>query len=234
MSTARDIIKGSLRLIGAIATGETPAAEEISDGLYALNEMIDSWSNEKLIVHQIHKEKFTLTPSTQSYTLGTGGTFNSARPLKIIEAGLEIQGADPYEIPMDLLTVEEWAELSDKETLSSIPTKLYCEGTFPLETLNLWPIPSEANKIVLYSWKPLTTFASANTEAMLPPGYLRALRYNLALELAPEYGKEPSSLVMNSAMEAKENIKRMNIKPQFLDAKTGVTGNGFFNILTGE
>lgn len=234
MSTARDLIKGALRLIGAIATGENPSADEISDGLNALNDMVDSWSNEGLTIHQRVREEFTLIPDTQEYTLGIGGNFNTSRPMKIEYASIQMNSGDVFEIPIDVINFEQWSQITQKNTLSSIPTKLFCAGTYPLERVSLWPVPSEANKLVLYSWKPLSAFTSANTEVSFPEGYKRALRYNLAVELSPEYGKDPMASVVNSAREAKENIKRMNIRPHYLAADGAIRGNKKFNIYSGD
>lgn len=44
MSTARDIIKRSMKMIGALAAGETPSAEDAADGLEALNHMLKAWA----------------------------------------------------------------------------------------------------------------------------------------------------------------------------------------------
>jgi hypothetical protein len=48
------------------------------------------------------------------------------------------------------------------------------------------------------------------TDLAFPPGYLRAFRYNLACELAPEFGVEPTGQVMRIAMTSKRNLKRVN------------------------
>jgi hypothetical protein len=44
----------------------------------------------------------------------------------------------------------------------------------------------------------------------MPPGYLRAFKYNLACEIAPEFGVEPSPTVSRLAMTSKRNLKRIN------------------------
>ena len=53
------------------------------------------------------------------------------------------------------------------------------------------------------------------TDLAFPPGYLRAFTYNLACEIAPEFGVEPSPQVKRIAMTSKRNIKRIN-NPQDL------------------
>ncbi len=56
MATARSVIKSSLRLISAIAVGETPTAEEATDGLETLNDMLHSWA-----LHGVELDHTTLT-----------------------------------------------------------------------------------------------------------------------------------------------------------------------------
>jgi hypothetical protein len=43
MTTARDLITMSLRTLGVLHSGETPSAEEGSDGLDTLNQLMNSW-----------------------------------------------------------------------------------------------------------------------------------------------------------------------------------------------
>lgn len=234
MSTVRDLVKGSLRLLGAIATGETASAEEQADALSALNDMLDSWSTEGLIVDARVRETFTFTAGDGTYTLGTGGDFSTDRPLRIENASV-IQSGSTLEMPIEIITVDQYAEIGLKSLQSSFPTRLYAEGTYPLETLNFWPVPSEAATLVLYSWKPLATYASANVDVELPQGFARALRYNLAVELAPEYGKAVSAEIAAIAQESKDNLKRMNTKVNVLSCDQAVLARpSSFNIYTGE
>jgi hypothetical protein len=61
------------------------------------------------------------------------------------------------------------------------------------------------------------------------------LRYNLAIELAPEYGKEPSETTLGIAIQSKAKIKRMNSKPLYLKTDSALQTRGHvFNWLTGE
>lgn len=233
--TGRELVSAALRLIGAVASGETLEASEATDGLAAINRMISSWSTEGLLIYTKVREEFSLTPSTGSYTMGTGANFNTSRPLKIEAAAIEIQTNTPnYEVPLRILTVQEWAAITNKDLTSTIPTDLYPAGTYPNETLYLYPVPSAAHKLVLYSSKPLTEIATLDTSISLPPGYERALVFNGAMELAPEYGKTVDAMVLKGASESKANLKVANHKPSLLQVDSALRPSRSFNIITGE
>lgn len=235
MATARDLITGALRLIGAVSTNETPSAAEQSDALSALNDLLASWSNEGLVVFQTLREEFDLVAGQQTYTIGPSGDFDTERPLRINNALVQTQASPQAELGIKLIELDEWARLIVKSVQSPIPRYLYFEATYPLAKINLWPVPSVTTKLILYMQDPLASLANSNATIDLPPGYARALRFNLALELAPEYGKNLDPLVMQNAMEAKENIKRINIRTHLMKTDPGaMPGSKIFNWLTGE
>lgn len=233
--TGRDLITASLRLIGVLAPGESLEASEATDGLASLNRMVSSWSTERLLVFANVREEFTLTPGVQTYSIGVGATFNTARPQQIEAAGIEVQSAPTAEHPVKILTMREWAKITDKETQASIPTGVYPEGTYPNETLNVYPVPAEAHKLVIYSWKPLTAIYTLDTAVSFPPGYEEALIYNHALRLAPEYGRMVPDAVALVAQESKANLKRMNQGPRYLRSDTALLGRSrAFDIYKGD
>lgn len=233
MSTARDLIKDSMLLIGAIASSETPTADEQADGLRFLIRMLASWSTEGLAVHTRVREEFTLTPSDGSYTMGASGDFNTTRPIQIEIATIEDQSVSPTtEWPIEIITLAQWAAIVTKDLTAVYPTRLYADAGNPLTNIYLWPVPTVANKLVLYSWKPFSAIASANTTVDLPPGYEEAIVYNLSIRLAPQYGKVAAAEVIQVAADAKESIKRLNVKPAFLAADDSTNGT-VFNIYTG-
>lgn len=234
--TGLELVTAQLKLIGAIAPDESISAAEAVDGLAVNNRMLSSWSTEGLMIYATVREEFSLVSGTQSYALGSGATFDTSRPVRIDRATIEIQSTSPVtETPLEIITVREWAEIANKDLTSDIPTHLYPEGTYPNETLNLWPKPSATNKIVLYSWKPLTQIASISTSISMPNGYEEALVYNGALRLAPEYGKTLTPEIVGIAGESKANIKRLNHRPRYLKVDPALMFNrSGFNINTGD
>lgn len=215
--TALDLIQGSLRLLGVLASGEAASAAEATDGLSALNDMLDSWSNQNLLIPNKVREVFAITTSKQTYTMGTGGDFNTTRPIAIENILIQLSGSSPaVEIPLQIITKDEYADITVKGLTSTYPVAAYAEGTYPLETINLWPSPNSGNNLVIYSAKPLANLSALSTAISLPPGYQRALRYNLAAELAPEYGKQLPEAVELGAVNSKAEIKRKNSRPKYL------------------
>lgn len=231
--TVRDLIKSSMRKIGAIASGETPTADELVDGMSALNMMLDSWSTEGLIIPARVREEFSVTSGQASRTIGVGGNFNTSRPVRFHAAA--IMDSSGNETPVEILTPDQWAEIPNKDTTSNRPSKIYFEDANPLGTINIWPVPSATVTLVLYSEKQLTTFTNPSTSLTFLPGYEEAIVYGLAIRMAPEFGQPVSADVAAMASESKASIKRKNVLPEFIGCDSAIAGHGrTYNIFTGE
>lgn len=228
--TVRELLEGSLRLLGVTATGESMSSSEATDSLAVLNEMLDSWSANGLNIYAVTREEFALVASQASRTMGTGGNFSTSRPSKILSVGVESGG---IEYPVQMITADEWAQIPDKATTSENPIKVYIEGTYPLETINFWPIPTSTNNLVIQSQKPFTAITSLSASFAFPPGYQEAIRHNLAIRLAPEYGKPTPSEVAAIAGASLAQIKRTNVKPVYMESDHPSVGGQRFNIFKG-
>lgn len=229
--TGRDVVSASLRLIGASAPGESIDAQEAADGLAALNRMIGSFSNEGLMIHAITAEAaFTLTPGDSTVTLGTGGDITT-RP-QSIDAVVIRDGSVDY--PVRILSLDEYASIADKTVQSTYPDALYDDGGYPLRTLTLYPVPQAAKQLVLFTRRALTAIADLDTSVSLPPGYEDMLVYNLAVRLAPEYGRAIPDAVGMVATESKASIKRQNHRTSYLRVDSALLPVGHFNIYRGD
>ena len=211
--TVLELINSSRRLIGKSRPGRGVSAthSETVDALWILNSMLESWSIERLVVYYVPRSTYTLTADQQSYTIGSGGDFDAARPVRITRAGLVLANqSETVELPMGMTDVDGWARITLKETESTIPQILYNDNNYPLSTINLWPVPTVAHTLVLYPWQALSGFSAATETVQMPPGYADAVRYNLAVMLAPEWGVMPRPDVVQMAREFKARIKALN------------------------
>lgn len=214
MATVRDLISRSLRLIQAIGQSEVPDTEEANDALDTLNDMLDAWGLSPLMLPFTASAMYSTVPNQKVYSIGAGGDWNGPRPININYAMLRLN--DALDIPIRLLENQQYGETPMKGILSPQPTSLYYEAQYPLGFVSLYPVPSEVVGIVLsYS----ATFAQVTLDTptdTLAPGLRKAIRYNLAVELAPEYDKAASASIREIAKSSLAAIKSANLKP--LDA----------------
>lgn len=204
-TSALDIITGAAKLLGVLFKNEQLSADEANDGLIALNEMLDSWSNDNLSTFADTLDSFSLTGAS-SYTMGTGGTFNAARPINIISAVVRVSSTD---YKLEPITEQQYqTEIAVKSITSSIPKYITYDNGYPLATIKMYAIPTSGSTLYLQSKKPLSNLSLLTTTVDLPPGWKRALKNNLAIEMAAQYGEEVPASVIRNATQSLGAIKR--------------------------
>jgi hypothetical protein len=209
-STAGDQINGALRLLGVLAEGETPSAATSQDALTALQQMIDSWNTERLSVYATQDQVFSWTPGSITRTLGPTGDFVGNRPILVDDATYFRDPASGISYGIKLINQQQYDGIAVKTVTSTYPQVMFVNMTYPDITMTVYPVPTKLLEFHIVSVLELTTPATLATSLMFPPGYLRAFKYNLACELAPEFGVQPSPQVMRVAMTSKRNLKRIN------------------------
>jgi len=210
MTTTADIIYGSLRLLGVLAEGETPSSETAQDALNAMNQMIDSWNTERLAVFSTQDQVVTWPASTQSRTLGPTGSIVGLRPVLVDDATYFRDPANGISYGLKLINQQQYNGIAVKTVTSTYPQVLWINMAYPNIEMYVYPVPTRALEFHIVSVDELSAPANLATDLAFPPGYLRAFRYNLACELAPEFGVEPSRQVQRIAMTSKRNLKRIN------------------------
>lgn len=228
MGTALTIITKAMLKAGILTKTESPSSDEANDGLDALNDLLSSWSNDSMLITSRVTELFTLTAGTLNYTIGASQTFNTARPISIVESHI-IDGLISYESMYQC--PDEVYQGFNLKTLQSIPSALNYSNAYPYGTIKLYPSPASAYTLSITSEKELSQF-TLNQTVSLAPGWNRALIYNLAIELAPEYGQQVDPLTLKIANDSKAAISRSIMKVRTLDAPP-LSQIGRFNIYTG-
>lgn len=234
----RDLINGSLRLLGVLAEGESANAAQAQDALASLNSVIDSWSTESLSVMGTTQRIVTLAVAQQVYTMGPGGDINIPRPTKIDDVSSVYPGGiGSVYLPMSEYTRDEYVAFTVIAYQSLIPLGYYINYGFPLHQLYMYPMPMAGTQLRFWTTDVLTQFTSINQAGVFAPGYEKALRYALAIELAPEYDVDPKPVVLAQAKLAKENIQRLNVEDVILgcgDFAAMGQRYGSWNRITGD
>lgn len=230
MATTLDIIKRSMRLVGALGEDEdAPSDSEASDALDVLNSMLDGWATERLMLYQEQSENFSWPSATTSRTIGSGGNFNTTRPLKIESAFVRNNNID---YTLDIIGPEVYDSITAKSTQADPPTRLFYDPGFSLGTIYMYGVPIQTWTLFIRSMKQFTQLALTDTIS-LPPGYRRCVEYNLAVEAAPEFGAIPSALVLSMAASTKRHLKNINQPDMTAMIDPIMTGGRAFNIYAG-
>lgn len=297
-----DLITGALREINSLEAGEVPNALDANDALQKLNDMLESWTIEKLFVFSSTENRFLFSPGTYQYTIGNpvGGTFTGtitggsnqitgvtvpsglvvgsmitdtggviptstptqvtqivgntvtlsanatatpstsevftfttpgniaydsttgasiSLPVRITNAFTRITVANSnpmingLDYQMEIITRDKYTAIGLKGISGPWPTALYYDRTFPLGNLYFYPNPSQAGECHFWTDTILLDLQNINSPINLPQGYSRAIKTNLAIELAAENGKAISPGLAMRAKESKRAIKSLNATP---------------------
>lgn len=231
MTTAVDLFQLALKDLGALGIGQSISPDDTADALSTVNMMLDSWQAERLMVYHLI-DTGILSTGKQSYTVGLGGDFNIARPIKIASAYARLNPgmANPIDYPVKMLDArEDYARIGLK-SLASFPEWAFYDAAMPLGNLLYCPVPNNSFELHILTMEQLPQFPTPATVITLPPGYLAAIRYNLAIWLCGMYQIDPPRSVQMLAAGTKRTIKRMNTQIQAMSMPRGLGTTQKWNI----
>jgi len=211
--TAGDQINRALRLLGVLAEDETPGASVSSDALMALNQMIDSWNLERLMIFNTIDQTFTWPAGEIQRHLGPSGAsiggFDGIRPILLDDSTYYV-APNGVSYGIKFINQQQYDGIAVKTVTSTYPQVMWINMEYPNIQMTVYPKPTQNLEWHFISVQELDQPATLATVLYYPPGYLRAFTYNLAMEIAPEFGVEPSQQVSRIAMTSKRNLKRIN------------------------
>ena len=196
-------------LNGALATSATAVTVDSTSGMTA-----SDYIGIVLTSEVTHWTTISAVNSSTTLTLASGvasaASDNAAvftytskliRPLKITSAR-RVSGIDNgttinrSEVNLNILPQSEYDFLPNK-TLLSTPTALYYKSDVSSGTINLWPQPTNPSEYIRFTYqRSLEDFDASGNTPDFPAEWLEALTYQLALRLAPMYGREDKVQVL--------------------------------------
>lgn len=228
MANARSIIEKAARKIHVLGRGQTLDADQVNAALETLNDMLGTLSMDVDYIFNNVRETFSLNGS-QSYTIGSGGDFDTIRPVEIVAAYVSTGGVD---YPLRQKNAPEYAGTAFK-AITGVPDSFYYENNTPLGRIFLYPVGVGGYSLTLYTLKPLTSFADLTTDYSLPEGAVEMLVYNLAVRLCPDYEKPVPIDIEKMARSTLGNMQVYNKRHNYPTSQLDVVGGGGGNILGG-
>lgn len=165
---------------------------------------------------------------TGTYQVNTSQTVSSTtlstyyqRPLRINSAYVLVSQLSYPVVPIN---VEQYELIGFKTLQGPWPRVLYYQPSYPVGNITYWPSPG-SGQMHLFAETVLQGFGSLAENVDLPQGYNLAIRWNLAEQLLPEYGKNDPvmvAMIKENAANSRAWVKRTNMQPpqvcQFDDA----------------
>jgi hypothetical protein len=203
--TATTFINSALRLAGILAAGETPSADEATDALASFVSLLDSWTGQELILVSTRRVAIALSAGSQGpYTI------SGARPIKVMGASVSL--ANGLGFPVQVLGPQAFGLVEHSGDASAQTRAMMCDYALTSPAVFVAPTPTGASTLNLDVLVALGTVTSGGDDvsALFPPSYLKALRFNLACDLAGEYGRAVDPNVLRIAQSTKAQIAALN------------------------
>ena len=190
------IITRALLMIGAVGAGQTPTADEITDGGETLNLLLKAWQADGLQLFTLTSKSVTPVLDQYLYTFGPSGDIDTGatgpRPEEIFGVWRRLT-ADTTDIALARRSREEYWRLPNKST-SGTPVSFYFDPAIVSDLANLyiWPAPDATfvsdYTIEIQYQKPFDDMDSATDDLAFPKSWTLAITLGLAELLAIEYG----------------------------------------------
>lgn len=218
--------------IGATDPGEALSSTQIANALQTANQMLGSWSiDQRFILSVLVSQSLTLTSGTQSYTIGSGGTWNITRPAAIIAANADITTAastaysatgDPQYAPaaagsrmispLKITTAEEWESWPMRDVAKVFPKALFYDRANNSGLGKVYVDLSLGGTVDIITWTVISQFADATTPLTVPdPAYLELMEYGLAVRMLIQFpGLAMPPTLPNLYSDAEARVKALN------------------------
>ena len=225
--TPVNLIRLILRTATINGVGQTPNAEDNNDMLLQLNIMLDEWSAQRFLVYHLIDVSTPVTGAA-SYTVGTGGAFNTPRPDQIESAYYLRTDINPNAryILTPIQSREDWNKIV-VPGINAWPSSYFYDTAYPLGVFWPYPYPQAGNGELHISVKDqLTEFADLTTDIALPKPYLNALLWCGAQRARVMYGLESDPGTDRMARAALSVLRAVNVQLPRLVMPAIVIGQG--------
>lgn len=232
MTTMGDVLTQALKKAGILGGGQTPLAEDINDALLDAQDLLSQWQVKRWLTWNLI-DTFITSTGAVSYTIGTGQNFNIARPDRIEAAFFrQLINTSPNQVDQTLEIIparETYNQIALKK-LTSWPQYIFYDSSYPVGNVYVWPVPQASLFEIHLTLKvPFSTIANLSTNIVMPPEYIPAIKWNLALRLRESYQLPPSVALVKLAQESLDVIRGANVQVPLLQCDKTLIRGGIYS-----
>ena len=188
--TANDLIVRAFYLLGEFSPDAIPSGQDVQDGLYYLNDILDYFSSQGLLIPYIKNVEFTMEVGKGEYTFSNVITNPDVNSERIVELDYVNIIRDQISYPVRIISRAELFNNARLTDLQSKPGYVILIREELQSKLKFYPVPAFPYECVVRAKYMLDHLELYDQLDEIPPYYYRFLRYALARELKDIY---PSS-----------------------------------------
>lgn len=193
--TRNEIIARAMRMVGAIGLGQTLSAEQLDQGIIALNSVVKEWQTRHIFLWTMEMRTESFIASQDDATLDND--------VLALDKAFYVDASGDH-VMLQIVSFRDYQAIPDKDYESQYPTQIACDYGKSTPTIYLYPVPNAALDIKLFVVKRLQDMDAAAGNADIPQQFLEALTYALADALSDEY---PIPLPEKQRLKAKADEK---------------------------
>lgn len=182
----RDLVHASARVIGIVASGENMTDAEMSDAVSALNMLLGQWSASRDYVYRSEDVEISISLNKFIYQIDADLISDEAR---FYDQDVRLYRDIACNIPANAITYKKLAK----------GYELF--------------VPHHSGKLIVQSLVTPEFPLKAIDEIHVPDVYHRAIKYALAIELAPEYQLQVTPDVQSQYQQAMRIMHRTQSTP---------------------
>jgi hypothetical protein len=196
------VIAYALRKLGVLELGVTPDADTVTNSASALDMMVKSWITKGIKLWTISELTLPLTSAT-SYIIGPATSSPTPilvadKPMKLKQAWLRNISVTPQnDIPLQILSQFDYNNMGSKFSTGT-PNSVYLQVSRENSTLYTYLTPdttaSTMYEVHLVTQRLLQDVGASTDNLDFPQEWLYALGWNLAAEMATDYGVDGEKL----------------------------------------
>lgn len=197
--TRDNVIQYALRKTGVLPLGVTPDATTISNTAQALDMLIKSWITKGIKLWTIQELTIPLVASQTTYNVGPTGASPTPdlvadKPMKLMQAWLRNVSVTPNnDIPLQVISQEQYNRFGSKFSTGT-SNAVYMQVGRDVSTIHTYLTPSTTAaslyQLHILTQRPLQDAGVDTNNLDFPTEWLYALGWNLAAEIATDYGVE--------------------------------------------